>query len=60
MKSLWRVMTRYTCGIEYYQAYRLLDVCAENEEKNRETHGGYYSTREEAEKLAERLNKKDA
>lgn len=60
MKSAWRVMERTVAGRTFYQAYRLLDLCADNTEKNRETWGGYQATKAEAEKLADFLNKEDA
>lgn len=56
MKSMWRVRTVEVAGIEHYQAYRLNDVCADDTDKNRETFGGFWTTRSEAEKLAQRLN----
>lgn len=57
MKSNWRVMPREVAGRKFYQAYRLLDLCADNTEKNRETWGGYYSTEKEAADIADWLNK---
>lgn len=60
MKSSWRVMERQVAGRVFYQAYRLLDLCADNTAKNRETWGGYQATKEEAERLAEFLNKGEA
>jgi len=57
MKSMWRVIERPVAGRIFYQAYRLNDVCADNVEKNRETWGGYYVTRKEAENVADWLNK---
>lgn len=60
MKSMWRVMERAVAGRTFYQAYRLLDLCADNTDKNRETWGGYYTTRKEAEDIADFLNKEDA
>lgn len=56
MKSKWRVMERPVAGRTFYQVYRLNDVCADNTEKNRETWGGYYVSREDAEDLAEVKN----
>lgn len=58
MKSMWRVIERPVAGRIFYQAYRLNDVCADNVEKNRETEGGYYDTRKEAEDLAALLNRR--
>ena len=57
MKSMWRVIERPVAGRIFYQAYRLLDVCADNTAENRETWGGFYTTRKEAEDIADRLNK---
>ena len=59
MKSMWRVMERPIAGKTFYQVYRLNDVCAEDTEKNRETRGGYYETRRDAEALASSLNKEE-
>lgn len=57
MKSMRRVIERPVAGRIFYQAYRLNDVCADNVEKNRETWGGFYTTRKEAENIADWLNK---
>lgn len=57
MKSNWRTMPVEVAGRTFYQAYRLIDLCADNTRKNRETHGGFYETEKEAADLAERLNK---
>ena len=57
MKSKWRIMPVEVAGRTFYQAYRLIDLCAENTRKNRETWGGYYVTRKEAENIADWLNK---
>lgn len=57
MKSNWRTMPVEVAGRTFYQAYRLMDLCADDTRKNRETYGGYYETLQEAESLAERLNK---
>ena len=57
MKSMWRTRPVEVAGRTFYQAYRLSDLCADNTRKNRETYGGYYETRDEAERLAEFLNK---
>lgn len=59
MKSLWRVRTVEVAGLEHFQAFRLLDVCADDTDKNRETFGGYWSTYSEAKNLAQRLNEED-
>jgi hypothetical protein len=56
MKSKWRVMAVDVAGRTFYQAYRLLDLCAENTRKNRETQGGYYQTEKEAQNIADLLN----
>ena len=58
MKSMWRVIERPVAGRIFYQAYRLNDVCADNTEQNRETEGGYYDTRKDAEDLADKLNRR--
>lgn len=57
MKSNWRTMPVEVAGRTFYQAYRLMDLCADNTRKNRETYGGFYETEKEAADLAERLNK---
>lgn len=59
MRSDWRVRTVSVAGHEFYQVYRLHDVCADDTEKNRVTWGGYWPTRAEAENLARRRNEEE-
>ena len=60
MKGKWRVRTRSVAGSDFYQVYRLRDVCADPTPKNIETYGGYQKTEKEAINLAELLNKEGA
>lgn len=57
MKSNWRVMIKSVAGTDFYQVYRCRDLCAPTEPKNIETRGGLYSTEEEAQAVADNLNR---
>ena len=59
MKSNWRVTANPVAGKMLYGVYRLRDVSGIDHSGNRETKGGYFNTREEAEALAERLNEEE-
>lgn len=54
--SEWRVSSNPIAGRMFYGVYRLRDVDEIDHSGNRETRGGWYETREEAERLAETLN----
>ena len=56
MKSEWRVTANPVAGKMLSGVYRLKDKDAVDHSGNRETRGGYYEHREEAEHLAEVLN----
>ena len=58
MKSNWRTMPREVAGRTFYQVYRLRDLCDKPTQKNIETHGGYYESLKDAERLADTLNRK--
>ena len=59
MKSNWRVTANPVLGKMFYGVYRLKDVSDIDHSGNRETRGGYFGTRKEAEALAERLNEEE-
>ena len=59
MKSKWRVKEVSVAGTTFYKVYRLLDVAAKETAKNILSHGGLWTTRREAEDLADRLNKRE-
>lgn len=54
--SEWRVTANPVAGKMFYGVYRLKDKDAVDHSGNRETRGGYYEHREDAEKLAATLN----
>ena len=54
--SEWRVSCNPVAGKEFYQVYRLRDKDAIDHSGNRETKGGLYESRIDAEKLAATLN----
>ena len=56
-QSEWRVTANPVAGKMLYGVYRLRDKDALDHSGNRETRGGYYERREDAEKLAATLNK---
>ena len=54
--SEWRVSSNPIAGRTFYGVYRIRDINDIDHSGNRETRGGWYETREEAERLAETLN----
>ena len=57
MKSEWRVTSQYRDGKQIFQVYRLRDVNAVDHSGNREYSGGIFDNDDDAEKLADELNK---
>ena len=57
MKSEWRVTSNLIAGEKYYSCYRLKDVDAVDHSGNREELGKWYDTKEEAQAVADELNK---
>ena len=60
MKSEWRVTANPVAGKMFYGVYRIKNTDEVDHSGNRETRGGYYETREEAEHLAAVLNEEEA
>lgn len=60
MRGNWKVRSVEVAGTEFYQVYRLRDLCAPVTEKNVERYGGLWANRAEAVNLAELLNKEGA
>jgi len=58
--SIWKVSANPIAGRMFYGVYRLRDVNEIDHSGNRETRGGWYEHREEAEALARRLNTEEA
>ena len=58
MKSKWKVTSNYIGDVKMYGVYRNLNTTAVDHSGNREYHGGYMESKEEAEKIVEMLNKK--
>ena len=56
MKSEWKVTQNYI-GKSVYGVYRQKDINAVDHSGNRELAGEYVDTREEAQQLADKLNK---
>ena len=54
--SEWRVSSNPVAGKMFYQVYRIRDVERIDHSGNRETRGGLYESRQDAEKLAALLN----
>lgn len=54
--SEWRVSANPVAGKMFYGVYRIRDIDEIDHSGNRETRGGLYETRQEAEKLAATLN----
>lgn len=54
--SAWMVSANPIAGRMFYGVYRLRDVNKVDHSGNRETRGGWYETKAEAEKLAATLN----
>ncbi len=59
MKSKWRAEETTIAGVTHYTVYRLIDVSGPEKMANKEVRGGYWTTRAEAERLAENLNRED-
>lgn len=58
--SEWRISTNPIAGKKFYQVYRIIDVTEVEHSGNRETRGGLYESRIDAEKLAATLNEEEA
>ena len=58
--SEWRISTNPVAGKKFYQVYRIIDVDQIDHSGNRETRGGFYESRRDAEALARRLNTEEA
>lgn len=58
--SEWRVSSNPVAGKTFYQVYRIRDIDAVDHSGNRETRGGLYESRIDAEKLAATLNAEEA
>ena len=54
--SEWRVSSNPVAGKTFYQVYRIRNVNGIDHSGNRETRGGLYESRMDAEKLAATLN----
>lgn len=54
MVSNWKVRTVEVAGATFYQVYRTTDAASKRSRE--ETHGGYWSTEEEAQQLADKMN----
>lgn len=54
MLSPWKVRTTEVAGTEFFEVYRTTDAVKEKDRV--QTRGGYWTTKEEAEQLAQRLN----
>lgn len=54
--SEWKVSSNPVAGKTFYQVYRTRDINEVNHSGNRETRGGLYESRIDAEKLAATLN----
>ena len=54
--SSWKISTNIVAGRELYQVYRIINVNEPDHSGNRETRGGLYESRIDAEKLAATLN----
>lgn len=53
----WKVSSNPVAGKLFYQVYRMRDITGVDHSGNRETYGGLWKTKREAENLAELLNK---
>lgn len=58
--SEWRVSCNPVAGKTFYQVYRIRDLDEVDHSGNRETRGGLYEHREDAERLAATLNAEEA
>ena len=57
MLSKWKVRTVDVAGTEFFEVYRTTDAVKEKDRV--QTRGGYWTTKEEAAALADRLNMED-
>lgn len=57
MLGKWKVREVNVAGVTFFQAYRLTD--AVSKKHRTETFGGYWTTREEAQELADNLNEEE-
>ena len=53
----WKIREKNIAGKIFHQVYRLRDVTEEDHSGNRDTYGGLWETEDEANNLAELLNK---
>lgn len=53
----WKVSSNPVAGKLFHQVYRMRDITGVDRSGNRETYGGLWETKREAENLAELLNK---
>ncbi len=58
--SAWMISTNQIGAKKFYQVYRIRDVNEVDHSGNRETRGGLYESRRDAEALARRLNTEEA
>lgn len=58
--SIWKTTTNFIAGRKYYGVYRIRDIDQPDHSGNRESRGGWYETKDEAEDLARRLNTEEA
>ena len=56
MKSEWKVTSNSINGSKMYGVYRQLDVNAVDHSGNREYHGGYTLSKDEAQAIVDELN----
>ncbi|MBS3885587.1 MAG: hypothetical protein KGZ56_00860 [Dethiobacter sp.] len=59
MKSMWKLTSNMIGEKRVYGVYRILDVNGVDHSGNREMHGNYMDSREEAMAIAERLNREE-
>lgn len=57
MKSKWKVTSNFVGDSKQYAVYRLLDTSKVDHSGNREYATGYMVNKEEAEAIAERMNR---
>ena len=57
MLSNWKVRTVQVAGSTFYEVYRTTDAAREKDRVER--YGGYWTTEQEAEELAHRLNRRE-
>ena len=59
MTSAWKVSSNPIVGVMKYQAFRIKDVNAVDYSGNREYAGGWFTDKDEAQKIADKLNKEE-